>query len=229
MAFGQSRAAFRVTQQPRVAPEKRKKNDAPKGEKANEADAEDAGPNEERVYVFRDSDSPENHGEFTNVMPAEGAQMLDLALADKTDPKFGEDSISLTVNFKPPLWCGVVAASQADYWGKEPSDSAFDLSRARKLVFYARGDRGGETIQVKVAIAGDQKFGDSAPIPAATPWLKLGKQWKRYELSVEKLDLSRVITPFAVVTSKAQNDRNSDSTEVKFYLDHIYFVMGRRK
>lgn len=90
-------------------------------------------------------------------------------------------------------------------------------------MFYAKGERGGEAIQVKVAVAGDKQFGDSALSPAATPWLTLKKTWQRYELPIDPqhTDLKRVVTPFCFVTSQDQND----AKEITFYLDHIYFVL----
>src|SRR6185436_1393695 len=125
-----------------------------------------------------------------------------------------------------PGWAGLAAASADDYWGRAPSDAAYDLSAARNLVFFARGARGGESIQVKVAIAGDQPYGDSAPYPAETPWITLGKDWARYELPLESFDLRRVITPFAFVVSRAHG---SGSGAFTFYLDEIYFEMEAPK
>src|SRR5205823_1934797 len=98
----------------------------------------------------------------------------------------GETCIKATVNFQAAGdWCGVAVSCAPDYWGAEESDTAFNLTKTKKLVFHARGDKGGESIQVKMAVTGDKKFGDSAKIAPATPWLKLDKSWQRFELKID--------------------------------------------
>jgi hypothetical protein len=175
----------------------------------------------ERWFVYRDSDSKENHGHWTNVM--QGDLLLALGLADKVDPAFGETCVKATIKFQAPNWCGVAVACEPDYWGEKSSDTAFNLKKAKKLIFYARGEKGGESIQVKVAIAGDKPFGDSAKVAPATPWLTLKKNWQRYELTIDPMrtNLERVVTPFCFVTDKAHNR----GEEISFYLDHIYYIM----
>ncbi|MBS1807447.1 MAG: hypothetical protein JST84_04570 [Acidobacteria bacterium] len=173
-------------------------------------------------YIYKDGDFTGNHGEWTNGMPKEVGQMLRLSLVDKTDPYSGSTAIRVDVDFRPPMWCGIAVASAPDYWGETPGPG-YDLSRAKKLVFYAKGDKGGESIQIKTAITGDKKFGDSARTPAATPWITLKKEWTRYELPLEykRSELKRVITPFVFVTSR---DHNTAPT-ITFYLDEIYIEL----
>jgi hypothetical protein len=178
-----------------------------------------------RWYVYNDSGSDENHGEWTNLVPAQAAQMIKLSLVDRTRPFSGTTAVRVDVKFLEPWWCGIAVASFADYWGKKPSAAAYDLRGARKLVFYARGEKGGEGLQIKTAITGDQKYGDSAKLPAATKWLVLTKDWQRYELDLAGLDLKRVVTPFSFVTNR---DHNADPA-VTFYLDDIYFEMSAAK
>jgi len=151
--------------------------------------------------------------------------MISLSLVDKTDPKFGETAVRMTVTFKTPNWCGLAVACAPDYWGKEPSVAAWDLRGAKKLVFWARGDKGTESIQVKTMVTGGERFGDSTTIAPATPWLSLTKGWKQYELSLEGVDASRVVTNFCVVTNKDHNE----NAAITFYLDEIYVEMGGGK
>jgi hypothetical protein len=175
---------------------------------------------EERFYVYRDGDSAYNHGEFSNWMPAASGKAMRLSLVDNADPASGSTAIRVDVDLQPTPWCGIAAASKADYWGMEPGP-AYDLSRASKLVFFAKGAKGGEAIQVKVAIAGDKRFGDSSLVPFATDWIQLGPAWKRYELPVDGSKLKRVITPFVFVVDR---QHNMDQT-IRFFFDDIYFVM----
>jgi hypothetical protein len=177
-------------------------------------------PDENRWYVYRDADSRENHGVWSNWMPAEAARMLKVNMVDAKDPNSGATCIRVDVRWQPPFWAGIAVACESDYWGQRPSATAFNLRKAKKLVFHARGELGGETIQAKVAIAGDKPFGDSAKTPAATEWITLTKSWKRYELDLTGMDLARVVTPFAWVANKDYNPR-----DFTFYLDDIYFVL----
>lgn len=181
--------------------------------------------NESRWYVYRDGQSDSNHGVWTNYMPETGGQMIKLNLMDGADPASGATCVQVAVNLKRPWWCGVAVASKADYWGTRPWKEAYDLSRATKLIFKARGQKGGETIQVKVAICGDKPYGDSTAIPPASSWIKLTKAWQTYELDVKGYNLKRVITPFCWVTNSGHNR----SGEFVFYLDDIYFVIEERE
>ena len=176
---------------------------------------------ENRWYVYRDADFRDNHGHWTNVMPEEGAKMMKRNMAEKAKPHDGASCIRIDIQLKRPHWCGVAVASQPDYWGKQEKKPAFDLRAAKKLVFHARGARGGECIQVQAAITGREEFGDSAKLPAETQWLALTKDWQKYELDVTGCDLSRVVTPFVVLTNKDYNTHN-----FTFYLDEIYYVLG---
>mgnify|MGYP001571510438 CR=1 FL=1 len=181
---------------------------------------------EMRWYVYRDADSSLNHGEWTNWMPGNAGKMVQLDLTDKTEPASGSTAVRVVVKLEDPNWCGIAVASFPDGWGLKPQPAYEELKNAKKLVFFARGHKGeGETIKVKVAIAGDKPHGDSAKIPAETEWITLGKSWKKYELSLKGYDLTRVITPFAFVTDKAHNSGGA----LTFYLDDIYFVLEEGK
>ena len=188
-----------------------------------ESDSAKIRPNTLKWYIYKDADSTENHGEWTNWMAErDPATMMTLSLVDSGRPYSGRgSSIRATVNFQSSSWGGIAVASNADYWGETPSDIAYNLSGARRLVFRARGKRGGEMIQVKVAIAGDKPYGDSSKTPAATNWIRLTSDWQRYELSLDGYNLRRVITPFAFVTNRVHNERDT----IVFYLDDIYFEM----
>lgn len=177
-----------------------------------------------RWDIYRDSDTKENHGHFTNFMPKEAGKMLKLNLACKTDPQAGASCIRVDVRWQEPFWCGLGVSCKADYWGEKTKEAAFDLRRARKLVFFARGEKGEEMIDVKVAITGDKQFGDSAKEPASSGWISLGKGWQRHEVDLSRTDLSRCVIPFAFVTSKDRNGR-----DITFFLDEIYILLEPEK
>ena len=172
-------------------------------------------------WIYRDSASEQNHGHWTNWMPPESAKMLKLNMADKVNPAFGESCIRVDIKFLAPNWCGVAVSSAADYWG-EKAGAAFELQNAQKVIFFAKGARGGEQIQAKFAITGDKPFGDSDKIGAATKWLSLTKRWTKFTLDVSKVNKRRVVTPFVFVTNKPRNGGRGSLT---FWIDHIHVEM----
>lgn len=176
---------------------------------------------EGRLYVYKDYLDKSNKATCCSVMPARAA---DKNMVVRYPPKeAGTDgtgkSIKLTFRVsEPPKWAGVVFPVIEDYWG-EWDAKALNLSTATKLVFQARGELGGERIQVKAAIAGDKPYGDSALIPITTEWFALARDWTKYEIPVDGTQLKRVITPFSIVV----NDAYNPSGTATVYLDDIYY------
>jgi hypothetical protein len=111
-------------------------------------------------------------------------------------------------------WAGVYWQMPANNWGKI-LDEGYDLSGAKKAVFYARGENGGEAVSFCVGgITGPG--GDSARAPLST--VRLTKEWKRYEIPLQEHDLSRIIGGFCWSLSRQDNPGGA-----VFYLDEIYF------
>jgi hypothetical protein len=130
-----------------------------------------------------------------------------------------------------PYWCGIAwfTKDQGTPW-KAPDDTwpAYDLSKATKLVFWARGAEGDEMIQVKIGILSDKgRYGDQSGFPIATDWLKLTTQWKEYEVPLgDDADrLKRIVNPFTLILSR---DSQIDARQgLTIYIDDIYYVIGR--
>ncbi len=157
---------------------------------------------------------------WTNWMEAD--LVADFSLVDKTAPMHGETCVRMTVKFAPPNWCGIAASCKENYWGEEPCDDAFDLREAGKLVFYARGDKGGEVIKIEALIAGDKRYGDSSRTKLSSGPIRLERDWRRHEVKIDprRHDLRRVVIPFSVVAVRAENS----SSAITFYLDRIYYA-----
>ena len=173
-------------------------------------------------YVYRDAGAPENHGSWSNVVPATGNEMLRIDLADRTLPASGETAIRIDIAFTSAGWCGIAVASNAGYWGDRPGDR-FDLRRARALSFRARGATGDERIRVKAAVAGDQPFGNSAPLPINSGWLRLSADWREQQIDTDGRDLSRVVTPFMLMANSKQNPGG----RLTIFLDDVRYEMAR--
>jgi hypothetical protein len=177
------------------------------------------------MYIYKDAKSPENSGVWSNWMPdASASLMMRLNLESDDSPLGRGTCIAVEVNFNKTdrPWCGIAVGCR-NCWGLEPPEKCYDLRCARALVFWARGDAGGERIQVKVAITGNhQPSGDSLKEPVASPWYTLTKSWAMYQLPLPGENMERVITPFVFVTEHERNEHPA----FKFFLDEIYIAVG---
>ncbi len=171
-------------------------------------------------FIYRDGGNPDNHGTWQAVQaPGSSAAII---LDDTAAPAEGVSDVRLEFTLRPPVgWAGIVVLPYPNAWGIEPG-FAYDLSSARHLAFKARGASGGEKIRIKAAVAGDQPFGDSSPLPFDSGWLTLSDQWQSFELEVDGGRLSRVITPLVVISSYSQNPVG----RAIVHLDHIRYELG---
>ncbi|HEY7733813.1 MAG TPA: hypothetical protein VIB07_03370 [Nitrososphaera sp.] len=111
------------------------------------------------------------------------------------------------------------------FWNSEP----VDLGGAGKLVFAARGEKGGERLVTHAAGNGggslaEESAGSSLQSSldmrfSASKDLTLTEQWQTYEMDLQNADLSRVTHAFAFEILKG----NEDEKQVA-YIDSIYFV-----
>ncbi len=122
-------------------------------------------------------------------------------------------------------------AAPACNWGEYP-DAGLNLTGAKKLTFWARGDKGGEKIEFFMGGIGwdvEKKkpipgaYHDStARIPTSGHVTTLSKNWKQYTISLGRNDLSYIAGGFGWVANAAKNPKGA-----VFYLDDIQYVMDR--
>ncbi len=120
---------------------------------------------------------------------------------------------SLEVVFKSTCgWGGVAWQDPPNDWGTRPG--GYDLSRAVRLGFWARGARGGERVTFGYGLIGiDKRFHDSA---LERLEITLGREWQRYVIEVGDRDLSCIKTGF-LWTVQAQAE------PVTFFLDDVRY------
>ncbi len=114
--------------------------------------------------------------------------------------------------------------------------SPLDLTGANRLVFFARGELGGEVI--KFAAIGNQSVSNStAPFEnlkyaVESNDITLNGDWKRYEFDLEGLDLSNVASPFAMIISDHRNASRGEQPDfetpgIDTNVNHItYYFKG---
>ena len=111
-------------------------------------------------------------------------------------------------------WVGVAWQHPANNWGDQ--EGGYDLTGATHLELWARGEYGGERMNIGVGLLGkDKAHPDSGKTSVEDIVLK--REWQRYRIPLKKLDLSSIKTGFVVTLS-------GQRTSVNVYLDSIRFV-----
>jgi hypothetical protein len=107
-------------------------------------------------------------------------------------------------------WGGVVWQHPANAWGER--QCGLDLSGAQRLVFWARGEAGGEEITFGTGMIGaDKKYHDTF---RQSTKVVLTAQWTRYEFNALGSDLRRVVSGFYWTLA-------GQGKPVVFYLDDV--------
>jgi hypothetical protein len=111
-------------------------------------------------------------------------------------------------------WVGVAWQHPVNNWGEQ--DGGYDLSGARYLELWARGEYGGERVKFGVGLLReDVAYPDSAVTSIDDIVLK--SEWRRYRVPLKNQDLSSIKTGFVVtLTGRA--------SPVTVYLDEIRYV-----
>lgn len=184
-----------------------------------------------RVYVYKDfSDGRNNFTQkaWTSAHPSIGTppHMLESA-----EPYSGSSSIRAEITFAEYDWGGYMFVNGT--FDPETSearasfgevDAGMDLSGAKRLVFHARGENGGEQVEFFLAGLGydgftTQPYADSSR-KVSPGYVTLSSEWTRYEIDLEGYDLSRIGCGFGWVTTILANPYRKS---IAFYMDEIYF------
>lgn len=168
-------------------------------------------------YVYQDKNS-NNHFVPSGYMADHECVAFDDAWQE--GPKAGRSSILVVYDTacsrKKMKWAGIYWQNPANNWGGQKG--GYDLRGATKLVFWAKGEQGGEHIlEFKVGGIGARKaYPDTAE--ASIKNVILEPEWREYTIDLRGKDLSRIAGGFAWSTSVQVNSR-----PCVFYLDEIRF------
>ena len=165
--------------------------------------------------IYSDANSPDDHyvpsgwmGDFTDIKFNE--KFLE-------NPHSGTTSIQIIYSNKASQgarWSGVYWQNPPNNWGTRPG--GYDLTGAKKLTLWVRGDKGGERIEeFKIGgITGEYADSDAAGIgPVA-----LTTEWRQLTIDLDGKDLSSISGGFCWATNL---DVNPDGAT--FYLDDIRY------
>ena len=140
-----------------------------------------------------------------------GAMKVDDRCAEK--PHSGETCMKVSYS-DGGNWAGIFWQSPANDWGDRPGGA--NLSKASTLVFWARGEKGGEKVSFFMGgIGKDKPFHDTANRKLENVVLK--KSWTRYRIPLDGEDLSQIKTGFGF-------NFGGQGRHFAFYLDDIEYV-----
>ncbi len=113
-------------------------------------------------------------------------------------------------------WAGIYWQHPANNWGDKRG--GYNLTGYKKMTFWAKGEKGGETIDkfFMGGISGQTEEGDSDE--ASVSPVTLTKDWKMYSVDLTGLDLTHIIGGFGFA---ANADANPDG--VVMYVDEIRY------
>lgn len=110
-------------------------------------------------------------------------------------------------------WAGLVWQNPANNWGEQ--DGGYNLSNARRLSFWAKGETGGEVVEFKLGGMAS-KHPDSDSISTGNVTLK--NEWTRYSLDLGAGNLVYISAGFGFVVKQ-----DADPNGCTFYLDDIRY------
>jgi len=133
------------------------------------------------------------------------------------DPKVGKTCIRIQYTAEKKLGMGWAQISfqptPSDYWNTKRG--SYDLTTAKKLFFYAKGETGNEIVEFKMAGFNGK---ESSNKKVTTDEIRLTKKWKLYFIALDNVLLSEIIGGIAIIFSR---ERNPDKATI--YMDQIYY------
>ena len=167
-------------------------------------------------YVYEDKGSRGNHYIPSGFMP--NGKCLNFSETWQNGCQSGKTCIrveyDLVCSEKDQKWAGIYWLNPANNWGSRRG--GFNLEGAKKFVFWARGDRGGEQIQEIIIGGVEGDYPDSDKIVFGP--IILEKNWKKYVIDLNGKDLSYISGGFSWSTEVAVNP-----TGCIFYFDEMRF------
>jgi hypothetical protein len=109
-------------------------------------------------------------------------------------------------------WGGIVWQHPPNDWGDKPG--GYDLSGAKRLVFRAKGEQGGEVATFSMGIIGkDKPHHDSAK---AEKKVTLTPDWQTYALDLSGKDLSRIKSGFCITVAGQGRPLSIDIQDIRY-------------
>lgn len=187
-----------------------------------------AGPAEEQGVAGSSDMTPGQKLDLPAVVYAEGGEQvpwipagymgntgaIKMDVGHVKNPKNGVSCIKVGYT-AADQWAGVVWQDPINDWGD--AAGGYDLRGAKALVFWARGEDGGEVVNFGFGLLGsDKKHPDSGS--GELKEVRLTNEWRRYRIEIGgDVDLQRIKTGFYWTVA-------GSGQPIQFYLDDIKYV-----
>ena len=190
----------------------------------------------EAVYVYKDFGVTQNH--FTQkakMFGRDGSLVQDMDENWQEDPQEGSSCIRCAVSTRDGDWGGWLFLNGYLPEGESipllndgsADGQGLDLTGARELRFFAKGEKGGERVEFFTAGFGYdgtsgrriEDYPDSSEKRSAG-WIELTDTWEEYSIPLDDADMHYIVCGFGYV----MNDRMNGNTDSVFYLDEIRFT-----
>ena len=146
-----------------------------------------------------------------------GRKYIDFNGAYETNPHSEPTCIRIKYTFGPYKWAGIYWQNKPDNWGDKQGNN-YSKKGFKKLIFWARGEKGTEVVEFKAGGINDAKKPYKDSFEETYGRVRLSKDWKKYTINLEHANLSSVIGGFCWVASSDYNNKGS----IIFYVDDIY-------
>lgn len=145
-----------------------------------------------------------------------GTEYIQLKTASGECHRSGDTDGCIKISYHPNPngegWAGIYWQYPDKNWGDERGRK---IEGAKKLVFWAKGERGGEIVEFKAGGITGKEYQDSFEVVRR---IRLTSDWTEYEMSLSNENLSCVIGAFAWIAS-----RNANPEGLTFYIDEIRY------
>ncbi len=165
-------------------------------------------------YVYRNADSGGNHFIPSGWM----GDVNDITFEADCSENPHSPPTCIRITYIPKGikgWAGIFWQYPENNWG---SKRGLDLSGAKRLIFWARGEKGGEKAEFKIGLG----MGKDLSYSISTGIITLSKNWKKYVIPLNGVDLRNLIGGFCWVTNTVANPKGAT-----IYLDDIQFDLRR--
>lgn len=166
-------------------------------------------------YVYTDGFSGQNHYAPSGWMGDYG----DIRIKElwRDNPKYGRSCMQILYkgsNSQGAGWAGIYWQNPPNNWGG--LKGGYNLTGAKRLFFYARGETGEEYVEFKMG----GLFGRYSDSTAGnrTDAIRLSKEWTLYAIDLDDMDLSYIAGGFCIAFSTILNPHGA-----LFYLDEVYY------
>jgi len=150
--------------------------------------------NIQQFVVYKDKNHKDNHYIPSGWMGDYGDVQMDDQSAE--NPHSGKHSLKFTYTAKQTQnqgWAGIYWQNPPNNWGSKKG--GFNLTGMTKLIFWARGEKGGEIIQKFVVGGIKGAYPDSCAVEMGP--VTLTNEWKEYSINLAGKDLSYINGGFA--------------------------------